>query len=128
MKKFLIIWTLIAIPSVASAVAVTNFATLVDWAANAIAVLAYLIISLAVLVFMWGVFKYLASGGDEEARKTGRTYIVWGIVSIAVIISVWGLVRILANSFGLTNVGRTQVIPDGYGGSYPGGVPNVGGL
>src|SRR3989344_5108483 len=57
-------------------------------------VLAYTLISLAVVVFLFGVFRYLVSGADEEARKTGRTFMVWGIASLFIMVSVWGLVNI----------------------------------
>ena len=60
-----------------------------------------LIIGAAVLVFLWGVLKYVVSGDDAEKRADARGFMIWGIVALAVMVSVWGLVRILQNTFGV---------------------------
>ncbi len=65
--------------------------------------LAPLIISLTVLVFIWGIFKYLTAGGDSEGRQEARGYMTWGIISLFVMVSVWGLVNILVSTFRLDN-------------------------
>ena len=56
------------------------------------------LIALGVIYFIWGVITYVVSG-DEEAKKKGRSRMVWGIVGMAVIIALWGLVKILTNTF-----------------------------
>ena len=94
MKKFLTLGLLLSLPMVVSAANITDAKTLFIWIANLINVLAYTLISLAVVVFLFGVFRYLVSGADEEARKTGRTFMVWGIASLFIMVSVWGLVNI----------------------------------
>lgn len=57
------------------------------------------IISLAILVFIFGLFKYITAGGDEEQLKTARDFIIYGIIFIAVMISVWGLVNLVVRTF-----------------------------
>jgi uncharacterized membrane protein YidH (DUF202 family) len=59
-----------------------------------------LLIGLAVLWFMYGVFTYVRAAGDEEKRKEGRSMMVYGIIAIAVMLSVIGLVNLVVNSFG----------------------------
>lgn len=63
-----------------------------------------LIVSGAVVVFLWGVFKFIKSEGKE--KEAGKDMMVWGIVGIFVMVSVWGLVNILRGTFNLDN---TQV-------------------
>ncbi len=63
-----------------------------------------LIVSGAVVVFLWGIFKFIKSEGKE--KEAGRDMMVWGIVGIFVMVSVWGLVNILRGTFNLDN---TQV-------------------
>lgn len=58
-----------------------------------------LIIGLGVLLFIWGLIKYVTAGGDEKARVEGRNYIIYGIIALFVMVSVWGLVSILTNTF-----------------------------
>ena len=62
-----------------------------------------LIISLAVVYFIWGVFRYVIAG-DEEKKAAARTDMVWGIVGIFVMVSIWGLVAILQSTFGTSGV------------------------
>ncbi|MEY2640651.1 MAG: hypothetical protein RL150_44 [Candidatus Parcubacteria bacterium] len=57
-----------------------------------------LIIGVALLVFLWGIFKYFFVG-DDAGKKIGRTYILWGIIALFVMVSVWGLVNMLRSSF-----------------------------
>lgn len=61
------------------------------------------IIALTVLVFLFGVFKFVFSGGDGDSRKEAQGYMIWGIIALFVMVSVWGLVNILVRSFSLEN-------------------------
>lgn len=58
-----------------------------------------LLISVALVVFIIGVVKFIAGADNEEKRKEGRQFIIWGIVGLFVIVSVWGLVSVLQNTF-----------------------------
>lgn len=58
------------------------------------------LVALGVVYFVWGVVQYMI-GGDEEAKKKGRSRIIYGIIGLAVIVSVWGLVNIIVTTFGL---------------------------
>lgn len=60
------------------------------------------LIGLAVIAFLFGVVKYVFSGGQEDKRKEGKTFMVFGIIGIAVMVSVWGLVKFVQTSFSLT--------------------------
>lgn len=60
------------------------------------------LMAIALLVFLWGVFKYFILNHDsDEERATGRQFILWGIIGFAVIVSVWGLVNLVLGVFGL---------------------------
>ncbi len=60
-----------------------------------------LLVSISILVFLFGVFKIIKSQG--EGKETGKEFMFWGIIGIFVIISLWGLVNILQNTFVLSN-------------------------
>jgi len=68
------------------------------------------LISLAVVYFVWGVISYVI-GDDQEAKKKGRDRIIFGILGLAVIIALWGLVRILTKTFGVDNAGQNITLP-----------------
>lgn len=61
------------------------------------------IISLTILVFLWGMLQLVRSG-SEDARKEGKQIIMFGVVALFVMVSVWGLVNLLRNTTGLTGV------------------------
>lgn len=54
--------------------------------------LMYLIVALALLGFMWGVVKFLFSGGSEKLKKEGKDFMLYGILILFVMTSLWGLV------------------------------------
>jgi len=54
------------------------------------------LIALAVLLFLWGILKYVFAKSDAD-KTTARTFMLWGIVALFVMVSVWGLVRILGD-------------------------------
>ncbi|MBI5405670.1 hypothetical protein HY972_01365 [Candidatus Kaiserbacteria bacterium] len=58
-------------------------------------VLVPVLIAVAFIVFLWGVFKYFIYGADNDTeRATGRQFVLWGIIGLVVIVSIWGLVNI----------------------------------
>jgi hypothetical protein len=65
-----------------------------------------LLISIAVVFFIWQVFMYTIAG-DEEKKKAAKTQIVYGIVGIFVMVSIWGLVAILQATFGTSGLTGT---------------------
>lgn len=81
---------------------ISNFSDLVSRTKSGILnPLVYFFISLAVVFFLWGVFKYIKSGDSEDEREKAKDFIVYGIIGIFVAISVWGFVNILKSTFDL---------------------------
>lgn len=62
----------------------------------------YLIMGLAVVLFVWNIFKYFIKGSDSVSdKKEAGQYVLWSIVGFFVILSFWGMVNILTNTFKL---------------------------
>lgn len=107
MKKVFGISTIVALlaPAVASAqttaVGIGGVLGLLQQANVLINRLIPFVIALTVLVFLWGVFRFVISGGDGDSRKEAQGYMIWGIIALFVMVSVWGLVNILVKSFNL---------------------------
>jgi TRAP-type C4-dicarboxylate transport system permease small subunit len=61
-----------------------------------------LLLAIAFIVFLYGVFKYFILGGaDEKSHEEGRQFVLWGVIAFVVITSVWGLVRVVINTVNL---------------------------
>ncbi|MBU1046904.1 pilin [Patescibacteria group bacterium] len=58
-----------------------------------------LILSLAVIYFVWSLVKYMTKAG--EAKDDARDQMIWGVVILFVMVSVWGLVNILGDTVDL---------------------------
>lgn len=97
LSKFAVL-TLSLAPSFASAQAITSFEGLVGKIYGMVASLVPLIVSLTLIVFLWGIFQLVRSN-SEDSRKDAIKIITFGIVALFVMVSVWGLVAILSNTF-----------------------------
>lgn len=64
----------------------------------------------AFVVFIWGVFDYLILGAsNEEKRKEGIKFVMYGLIGFFLMVSVWGIVNLLVSAFNFQNSG--QVAP-----------------
>lgn len=55
-----------------------------------------ILVGLAVVLFFWGLVKYLWSiTGDTKEHEEGRQIMVWGVIAIFVMVSIWGIVAML---------------------------------
>lgn len=61
------------------------------------------LLAIAVVVFIWGVIKYIISQSSED-KMAARNVIVYGIIGIVVILSIFGLVKLTQDIFGIGNV------------------------
>ena len=69
----------------------------------------FLFITIAIVVFFWGLITYLGNIGGEDAAKKGIQLMLWGIIALFVMVSVWGIIRLLQNTFGVG--GNQTAIP-----------------
>ena len=61
------------------------------------------LVSLALLVFVWGLAKFIFRlGGDEKAVTEGKNLMIWGLVALFVRVSIWGILRFADGEFGFT--------------------------
>jgi len=83
-----------------------------------------LFITLAIVVFFWGLIKYLWSMDQENAHE-GLKIMFWGLIAIFVMVSIWGLIRLIQSTIGVQNA-TTITAPKGiqYTGRTGGGSPD----
>ncbi len=61
-----------------------------------------LMLAIAVLVFFWGLVKYIASASDEAAKESGKTLMIWGMIALFVMVAFWGIIGYVQSSIGLS--------------------------
>lgn len=78
------------------------------------------LIGIGVVVFFWGVIKYIRSGANENMAREGTKIMTYGVIGVFVMVSLWGLVALLVQLSGFrgTNFTPPDVIHD------PGGLLN----
>ncbi len=62
-----------------------------------------ILISLSVIVFIWGVLQYTLNSQDVKKREESRNFMIYGLIALTVIVSIWGLVNIFIGTFELNN-------------------------
>ena len=70
-----------------------------------------ILISVAIMVFFWGIVKFIAHAYDEKAVAEGKQLIIWGLVGIFVIVALWSIVGYVQSSFGLNLSNRAATVP-----------------
>jgi uncharacterized membrane protein YidH (DUF202 family) len=97
MKKYIPV-TLTFAPFLAMA---ADFQGIISKIMEILNIIVPLLIALAVVIFLWGVVKYITAGSAEDKRAEARNTMIWGIIGLFVMVAVWGLVNILVSTFGL---------------------------
>jgi len=85
----------------ATASAKTLAEAIKDFIQRVLALLVPTLIALGVVLFLWGVLKYVTAGGDEKRRSDGIKVITWGIIALFVMVSLWGLINMIEGTFQL---------------------------
>lgn len=104
MKRFLPFFTFfIFVPQIALAQPPTrppgNFAELVNLIIGLANPLFALLISLILLVFLFGLTRTIFSLGGTEGVEQGKQIMIWGAIALFLSVAFWGVVALLQNTF-----------------------------
>lgn len=75
-----------------------NLAELIKLFTDLVNPLIGLLTGLAVLLFIWGIVKYILYASDEKKKVSAKDTMVYGVLALFVLFSFWGIVRFLQNS------------------------------
>ncbi len=89
--------SLLPLPVIAQVTDFKSFVAVVT--GNILKPLVPLIVTLALVYFLWGASKYILHGGDETKRAEGQKMMIYGVIALFVMVSVWGFVLVLQNTF-----------------------------
>jgi len=60
-----------------------------------------LLFGFALILFLWGGFKFIRDAGSEDGRTLGKKSFIWGIIGMVIMVSVYGILRLVTASFGV---------------------------
>lgn len=112
MKKIALIVGALALP-LTSFAALENIEGLAGDVGSIINTLIPIVFTLALLVFFWGLVKYIF--GAEHDKEAAKKTMLWGVVALFVMAAVWGLVNFLGEAVGIEQEAAPDVgnlIPD----------------
>jgi hypothetical protein len=66
-----------------------------------------LLAAAAFVVFLWGIYEFVKGAGDEKARETGRSAIMWGLIGLVIIFGAYGIINIALRTAGLPEIEKT---------------------
>jgi len=77
---------------------------LISWANTALNDVMVLFITLAIVVFFWGLIRYImTNNAGGEGRAQALSIIFYSIIAIFIMVSVWGVIHLLQATFGVNN-------------------------
>jgi len=83
--------SLLALPIVAFA-QLDNTKEIINNAGGLVNDATIIVVAIALLVFFWGLMKFIVKAGDEAEVKKGKGLMIWGVVALFVMVSIWGIV------------------------------------
>ncbi|MDP3958367.1 MAG: hypothetical protein Q8Q36_02825 [bacterium] len=104
MKKAIAVAGAWALPFVAFA---QNIQGVLTTFGNILGMLVPILITLAVVVFFWGLIKYL--WGDAADKEQAKNIMIWGVIALFVMVAVFGLIQLLSNTFNIRTGGGTNI-------------------
>jgi len=107
-KKYFLAAFLWLLPAIVSAEEVTNLFQLLDIARSLVNLLTGVVAAIVLLVFFWGMAKFVLNAGELEARVEGRRLMFWGIIALFVMVSVWGILYFIGQNLGIGQGGSLR--------------------
>lgn len=60
-----------------------------------------IVVGIALLVFFWGLVKFIFASGNEDAKEQGKNLMIGGIIALFVIVSIAGILQWIGEAVGI---------------------------
>ena len=60
-----------------------------------------LMMAVALLYFLWGLFQYVVNAGEGGAHEAARKHILGGVIGFVIMVSAYAILKIAASTFGI---------------------------
>ena len=90
-----------------------NFSELVQIFLNLIDAALPVLAAMALLVFLWGLVKFIFRvGGDEKAVVEGKSLMKWGLIALFLLVSFWSIITFIQGEVGFNSFGHIPLLPE----------------
>ena len=62
---------------------------------NIVNPLVTLMVAVAVLVFLWGVFQFIRNAESSDERKKGGMNMMWGAIGLFIMVTAYGVLNLI---------------------------------
>ncbi|OGZ06953.1 MAG: hypothetical protein A2942_01310 [Candidatus Lloydbacteria bacterium RIFCSPLOWO2_01_FULL_50_20] len=76
-----------------------------------VSLLVPLLLAVAIVLFFWGLVKFIANASDEAARESGKNLMIWGMIAIFVMVAFWSIIGYVQSSLGVSGNINTGSAP-----------------
>lgn len=83
------------VPILVRAQNVTWIVNIADESIDLFDLLVPMLLGVGLVVFLYGLAKYIFFAGDDKMRADGRMFMLWGVVALFCIVAVWGIVEVV---------------------------------
>ncbi len=70
---------------------------------------AVLLVSLAGVIFVYGLLQYVTTSGNQAKRDEAKKYITFGILGLVIMLTFWGFAKIITTSLFGPNASSTTI-------------------
>lgn len=81
---------------------VTNMDTLITFLKQFFNYVYYILFATAIILFFWGLARFILSASDERARASGRALMFWGLIALFVMVCLWAIVGFIVTTVGVS--------------------------
>lgn len=57
--------------------------------------LGYLFFIASIMMFFWGLVRFIRNANDSDEHEAGKKLMIWGIIAFLVLVSLWAIVNII---------------------------------
>ncbi len=61
----------------------------------------YLLVGLAVIFFLWGMFEFIQNADNSSKREDGYKHMIYGVIGLVIIFSVNGIIALITSTLGI---------------------------
>ncbi len=58
-----------------------------------------LLFALALLIFFWGIFKFVSNADNEDERNKGKRVLLYGTIGFLIMFGAYGIIAIIKGTF-----------------------------